>query len=63
MVLLLSAPAMAATKVGKHMILFEPGGGQMVVNETYLCSNDGKTTGTIRHGTAHSTCRRRPTAK
>ena len=43
-----------AAKVGKHMILFEPGGGQMVVNETYLCSNDGKTTwndpdhGTVR---------------
>ena len=36
-VLLLCAPAMAAPKVGKHMILFEPGGGQMVVNETYLC--------------------------
>jgi hypothetical protein len=41
-------------KVGKHMILFQPGGGQMVVNETYLCSNDGKTTwndpdhGTVR---------------
>jgi hypothetical protein len=32
---------MAATKVGKHMILFEPGGGQMVVNETYLCSTTG----------------------
>ena len=40
-VLLLSAPAMAATKVGKHMILFEPDGGQMVVNETYLCSTTG----------------------
>jgi len=43
-----------AAKVGKHMILFEPGGGQMAVNETYLCSNDGKTTwndpghGTVR---------------
>jgi hypothetical protein len=43
-----------AAKVGKHMILFEPGGGQMVINETYLCSNDGKTTwndpghGTVR---------------
>jgi hypothetical protein len=37
-VLLLSAPAMAATKVSKHMILLEPGGGQMVVDETYLCS-------------------------
>jgi len=39
--LLLCVPAMAATKVGKHMILFEPGGGQMVVNETYLCSTTG----------------------
>jgi hypothetical protein len=39
--LLLSVSAMAATKVGKHMILFEPGGGQMVVNETYLCSTTG----------------------
>ena len=43
-----------AAKVGKHMILFAPGGGQMVVDETYLCSNDGKTTwndpghGTVR---------------
>jgi hypothetical protein len=43
-----------AAKVGKHMILFQPGGGQMVINETYLCSNDGKTTwndpghGTVR---------------
>jgi hypothetical protein len=36
-VLLLCAPAMAATQVGKHMILFEPAGGRMVVNETYLC--------------------------
>ena len=41
LLLLLCAPAMAATKVGKHMILFEPGGGQMVVNETYLCSTTG----------------------
>ena len=39
--LLLCAPAMAATKVGKHMILFEPASGQMVVNETYLCSTTG----------------------
>jgi hypothetical protein len=43
-----------AARVGKHMILFAPGGGQMVVNETYLCGNDGKTTwndpghGTVR---------------
>jgi hypothetical protein len=41
LLLLLCAPAMAATKVGKHMILFEPGGGQMVVNETYLCRTTG----------------------
>jgi hypothetical protein len=32
-----------SAKVGKHMILFQPGGGQMLVNETYLCNNDGKT--------------------
>jgi hypothetical protein len=32
-----------AAKVGKHMILFEPGGGQMTVNETYLLTNSGKT--------------------
>ena len=25
------------------MILFEPAGGQMAVNETYLFKNDGKT--------------------
>jgi hypothetical protein len=30
-------------KVSKHMILFEPGGGQMTVNETYLYTNDGTT--------------------
>lgn len=30
-------------KVGKHMILFEPGGGQVAVNETFLLSNPGKT--------------------
>ncbi|HMD76755.1 MAG TPA: carboxypeptidase-like regulatory domain-containing protein [Terracidiphilus sp.] len=43
-----------AAKVGKHMLLFAPGNGQMAVDETYLCSNDGKTTwndpghGTVR---------------
>src|SRR5205823_6615317 len=31
------------TKVSKHMILFEPGGGQVSVNETFLLSNTGKT--------------------
>jgi len=30
-------------KVAKHMILFEPGGGQVAVTETYLFKNDGKT--------------------
>jgi Carboxypeptidase regulatory-like domain len=30
-------------KVSKHMILFEPSGGQMAVSETYLFTNDGKT--------------------
>lgn len=33
-----------AAKVNKHMILFEPGGGQMVVNETFLVKNDGQST-------------------
>ena len=32
-----------AAKVAKHMILFEPGGGQVSVNETYLFKNEGKT--------------------
>ncbi len=30
-------------KVAKHMILFEPSGGQVQVNETYLFTNTGKT--------------------
>ena len=30
-------------KVTKHMILFEPGNGQMTVNETYILENGGKT--------------------
>jgi len=30
-------------KVTKHMILFEPGGGQVAVTETYLFNNTGKT--------------------
>jgi hypothetical protein len=32
-----------ATKVTKHMVLFQPGGGQMTVNETYLYENSGQT--------------------
>jgi len=31
-------------KVSKHMILFQPGNGQMTVNETFLVENHGKTT-------------------
>ncbi len=31
------------SKVSKHMILFEPGGGQLVVNETFIYQNNGKT--------------------
>jgi len=30
-------------KITKHMILFEPSGGQMTVNETYILENGGKT--------------------
>ena len=30
-------------KVSKHMILLQPGGGQMTVNETFLVDNPGKT--------------------
>ncbi len=32
-----------AAKISKHMILFQPAGGQMTVNETFLCQNDGNT--------------------
>jgi hypothetical protein len=31
------------SKVSKHMILFEPGGGQMMVNETFIYANGGNT--------------------
>jgi hypothetical protein len=37
-----SAAQPGAAKVGKHMLMFQPGGGQMTVNETYLYTNDGK---------------------
>jgi len=33
-----------AAKVGKHMILFQPSGGRMTIEETYLYTNPGKTT-------------------
>jgi hypothetical protein len=32
-----------AAKISKHMLLFEPSGGQLTVNETFLFTNDGKT--------------------
>jgi hypothetical protein len=32
-----------AARIAKHMLLFEPSGGQMTVNETFLFNNDGKT--------------------
>jgi hypothetical protein len=31
-----------AAKVSKHMVLFEPSGGQIAVSETYLMTNTGK---------------------
>jgi hypothetical protein len=37
-----SSKAPGEAKVTKHMILFEPAEGQMVVNETFLFSNNGK---------------------
>jgi len=55
-------------KITKHMLLFDPSGGQMTVSETYLFTNNGKTTwndpanGTLRfylpaeaHGKAQAT--------
>src|SRR6185312_8229577 len=33
-----------ASKVDKHMILFEPGTGQMTIHETILVKNEGETT-------------------
>jgi hypothetical protein len=30
-------------KVSKHMVLFQPGGGQMTINETFLYENPGQT--------------------
>ena len=32
-----------SAKVSKHMLLFEPSGGLMEINETYLFNNDGQT--------------------
>ena len=32
-----------AAKVSKHMLLFEPSNGQMLINESFIFANDGKT--------------------
>lgn len=40
-------------KVSKHMILFEPAGPEMVVNETLIFTNDGKTAWNNDQGTLH----------
>jgi len=32
-----------SAKVSKHMLLFEPSNGQMLVNESFIYTNDGKT--------------------
>jgi len=38
-----SSKSQGEAKVTKHMILFEPGAGQVAVSETYLYTNTGKT--------------------
>ena len=38
-----SAQQPAEAKVTKHMILFQPGGDKLTINETYLFQNSGKT--------------------
>jgi hypothetical protein len=41
-------------KIVKHMILFQPTGGQMTVSETFLIDNDGKTAwNDLAHGALH----------
>jgi hypothetical protein len=47
-----SSKQQGAAKIEKHMLLFAPGDGKMVVDETYLCSNAGGTTwNDPNHGT------------
>lgn len=38
-----ASKAPGAAKVSKHMVLFQPGDGQMTINETYLFENNGQT--------------------
>jgi hypothetical protein len=38
-----ASKSQGSAKVSKHMLLFQPGGGQMTVNETYLYTNGGTT--------------------
>src|ERR1044071_187796 len=46
-----ASPAPGEAQVSKHMILFEPTGGQVAVSETYLVSNTGKTAWNSDRGT------------
>jgi hypothetical protein len=49
-----SSKSPGASKVSKHMLLFEPGAGQMTVNETFLLSNEGQTAwNNPKDGTLH----------
>jgi hypothetical protein len=49
-----SSTTPGAAKVSKHMILFQPSAGQMVINETYLYANDGTVAwNDSDHGTMH----------
>ena len=43
-----------SARVSKHMVLFEPSGGQMEINEIYLFNNDGNTAwNDFESGTLH----------
>ena len=49
-----SSTSPGAAKVSKHMILFQPSAGQMVINETYLYTNNGTVAwNDADHGTMH----------
>jgi hypothetical protein len=49
-----SSKTPGASKVDKHMLLFEPAAGEMTVNETFLVKNDGATTwNDPKDGTLH----------
>jgi hypothetical protein len=49
-----SSKSPGPAKVSKHMILFEPGNGQVTVNETYIYANEGNTAwNDSKDGTLH----------